>query len=287
MREVVPPFDFPVAATRHVWCASRFQGCWISTLEVSRGPVPVMPATIYRSDAAAVFHVDLTPDTIREAAALASLDEREQARRERIKQPRPRRQFTLCRAALRTVLRRALHCSNDDLSFGTSTYGKPFAVVGGVPASFAFNVSHSGRHGLIALAPEGRIGVDVEERSERRDIDGDIRLLFAPEERARLNKADGQRRLELFWSLWTMKEALVKASGTGLARDTTSFTIPPAMDLEARHTVFRFPDTPSTQWQLERLDGLRFAAALAHEMLTAPDSDSRKRNEPGTCEASS
>ena len=240
-----------------------------------------MPGTIHRSGAAVVFHVDLTPDAIREAAAGASLDERERARRERIVRPRPRRQFTLCRAALRTVLCRALSCSNDELSFGASTYGKPFAVVGGVPNPIAFNVSHSGRHGLIALAPEGRIGVDVEERSARRDIDGDIRLLFAPDERARLNKANGHRRLALFWRLWTMKEALVKASGTGLARDTTSFTIPPAMDHRARRTVFRFPDAPLTQWQLERLVSSRFAAALAHEVPAEPGNGSRKRDEAG------
>ena len=185
------------------------------------------------------------------------------------------------------VLCRALHCPNDALSFGTSTYGKPFALIGGVPASIAFNLSHSGRHGLIALAPEGRIGVDVEERSARRDIDCDIRLLFAPEERARLNRADGRRRLELFWSLWTMKEALVKASGTGFARDTASFTIPSAMDRGARRTVFRFPDAPRTQWRLESLDSPHFAAALAHEILTAGDSDPRKQDEAGACRAGS
>ena len=240
-----------------------------------------MPGTIYRSDTAVVLHVDLTPDASREADALASLDERELARRARILRARPRRRFTLCRAALRTALCRTLGCDNGDLSFGASKYGKPFALVGGVPASIAFNVSHSGRHGLVALAPEGQIGVDVEERSARRDIDGDIRLLFAPEERARLNNADGPRRLELFWSLWTMKEALVKAAGTGLARDTSSFTIPSAMDLEARRTVFQFPDTPSTRWQLEKLDSPCFAAALAYEMPAAPRPRSRTRDEPG------
>lgn len=244
-----------------------------------------MPGAIHRSTAAVVYHVDLTPDARLEVDASASLDERELARRKRIVRPLPRRQFTLCRAALRTVLCRSLRCSNDELSFGASRYGKPFALVGSVPVSIAFNVSHSGRHGLIALASEGRIGVDVEEISARQDIDGDIRLLFSPGERARLNCADGQRKLELFWRLWTMKEALVKASGTGLSRDTVSFTIPPAMDLGATRTVFRFPDTPSIHWQLERLDSTRFAAALAHEVPTAPGSDSRKRDEHDACGA--
>ena len=241
-----------------------------------------MPGTIYRSDTAVVLHVDLTPDASREADALASLDERELARRARILtatatatvHPVPRgapdRALPHTPLFQRRIVLRRVH--------GTES---PSPWSGGVPASIAFNVSHSGRHGLIALAPEGQIGVDVEERSARRDIDGDIRLLFAPEERARLNSADGPRRLELFWSLWTMKEALVKASGTGLARDTSSFTIPPAMDLEARRTVFQFPDTPSTRWQLEKLDSPCFAAALAYEMPAASRPGSRTRDEAG------
>ncbi len=246
-----------------------------------RVSIPEMPGTFHRSNTAVVFHVDLTPDARREADASASLDGHELARRDRIFRPLPRRQFTLCRAALRTVLCRTLRCSNDELSFRASKYGKPFALVGGVPASIAFNVSHSGQHGLIALAPEGRIGVDVEEISARKDIDGDIRLLFSPGERARLNRADGRRQLELFWSLWTMKEALVKASGTGLVRDTVSFTIPPAMDLEAKRAVFRFCDTPSTQWLLERLDSTRFAAALAYEVPIPPGLESIRCDKPG------
>jgi len=242
--------------------------------------LPFVPTTIYRSAAAVVTHVDLTADASREAAALAWLDDCELSRRERFLHPRPRRQFTFCRAALRALLCRDLHCSNDELSFATSVYGKPFALVGGVPASIAFNVSHSGQHGLIALAPKGRIGVDVEERSARRDIDGDIRLLFTPEERARLNGAHGHGRLELFWSLWTMKEALLKAVGTGLSRDTTSFTIPPATSFVARRTVFRFPDMPTTRWQLQALDDTRFVAALAVEIPTTPDSESSGHDEP-------
>ena len=244
---------------------------------------PVMANAIHRTGSAVVIHVNLMPDPKRETAALAWLDEREQARLESFVHPRPRRQFILCRASLRAELCLALDCSNSELSIGISTYGKPHALVGGHPASIAFNVSHSGRHGLIAFSPEGRIGVDVEERSARRDIDDDIRLLFSPDERARLNSTEGHRQLELFWSLWTMKEALLKASGTGMARDTASFTIPSAMSLGSRSTIFRFPDTPSIQWQLERLDSPGFAAALAHEVMTEADSALRGIDSPGGC----
>ena len=138
-----------------------------------------------------VIHVDLTQQAARSAAALAWLDQTERVRWHRYRYARPRREFGLCRAALRATLCSRLGCDNHELAFGTAQHGKPVALVRGRPAPISFNVSHSGSHGLIALAPEGRIGVDVEERRSRPDPDGPIRTVFAPAERAELAAARG------------------------------------------------------------------------------------------------
>ena len=118
--------------------------------------------------------------------------------------------------------------------------------------------------------PEGRIGVDVEERSARRDLAGDIGVLFAPEERAALGAAEGDLKIDLFYRLWTLKEALVKATGAGLSLDTAGFEIPPALYRDARgpatHCEFRHPEVPGAAWRLETLGNGRFAAALAREL---------------------
>ena len=220
---------------------------------------------IHETDDAAVVHVDLTPDGPREREALGWLDAAERSRRDRFLYPRPRREFTLCRAALRSLLCRELGCGNAELSFGTAKFGKPFARLGGVPAPVAFNVSHSGRHGLIAVAPAGRIGVDVEERSTKRDLDGYIRLVFAPEERTALEKSRGRERVELFYRLWTLKEAAIKAAGAGLSIDPAGFEIPPGMVGGERTGVFSFPQTPEIRWRLENIGNARFAAAIARE----------------------
>lgn len=220
----------------------------------------------YRAlDAATVFHVDLSRNASREANATEWLDDAERSRRRRFVHPRPSREFTLCRAALRSLLCRELGCSNDDLSFGTSKFGKPFARVNRVAASVAFNVSHSGRHGLIALAPKGRVGVDVEERSSNRNLDVCIRLLFAPDEQAEFENASGQGKVERFYRLWTMKEALIKAVGAGLSIDTAKFEVPLAMVRGVNAGVFRFPDSPMVAWGLENIGNAAFAAAVAHE----------------------
>ena len=222
-----------------------------------------------RIDDVVVLHVDLTPNPAREAKALSWLDKAERVRWRRYRHARPRREFALCRAALRTVLCGQLGCRNDQLAFGTSRYGKPFAVLDETPAPISFSVSHSGRHGLIALAPSGRLGVDVEERVARHDPDGEIRTIFAPGERAELASATGDRKLQLFFALWTMKEALIKALGTGFTLDMSRFEIPPHMYLGASTSVFRFPHLPTIRWRLDNLGNDRFAAAVAHEL--APD----------------
>lgn len=231
-----------------------------------------------------MFHVDLEPDAFPETEALKLLDAKERVRLHRFRHPRRRREFILCRAALRALLCQRLGCPNSGLGFAASRHGKPYALVDGIPSSVSFNVSHSENHGLIALAPAGRIGVDVEERSTRRDPDGELRTMFAPVEQKELARATGRSKVHLFYTLWTMKEALLKGIGEGLARDTSTFEIPPPMYRGMRSTVFRFPDAPSVGWRLVNLSNSRFAAALALELGTGRLAKSESRdgfNGPG------
>ena len=216
---------------------------------------------------ASVFHVDLKPDRDRETSATAWLDASEKARWRRIRNARSRREFVLCRAALRDILRARLDCPNRQLSFEETGNDKPLARVRGEPAPLNFNVSHSGPHGLIAVVPEGRVGIDVEDRSPCRDIDGVASLTFTPAEQAELAAAEGIRKTEFFYRIWTLKEALIKALGTGLSLNPARFEIPPAMRSRARRCIFRFPHLPDERWRLEDLGNADFAAAIATETI--------------------
>ena len=215
---------------------------------------------------AAVTYVDLSPHAAREAEALACLDGQERSRWQGFRLAGPRRRFALCRAALRAVLCRQLGCRNGQLSFAATRHGKPYALVDGTPAAIHFNVSHGGAHGLIASAPEGRLGVDVEERVPRRDLDGLISSVLGPGEQGELASAGGGRKLRQFYHLWTIKEALLKALGTGMSLDMAGFEVPPALRQGAACATFRFPQMPDVGWRLEDLGNEDFAAAIAHEM---------------------
>ena len=216
----------------------------------------------------AVTHLDLSPHPARETSALAWLDEVELDRRERYHSG-PRRCFVLCRAALRALLCAELGCRNDQLRFQEAEYGKPFALVDGLPASTSFNVSHSGSHGLIACAPRGRLGIDVEEIAPRRHLESLIEAVMDTEEQAELSRMSGDAQLRQFFRLWTCKEALIKALGTGFSTDISKFQVPAGLRQGAGSAVFQFEHLPGVAWQLDDIGSQEFAAALARELLPA------------------
>ena len=223
-----------------------------------------------RAGGADVVHVDLTPDPARETAALAWLDEGERSRRDRFRHDGRRRQYTLCRAALRVILCDRLDRGNEELSFAESERGKPHTLLHGVPAPVSSSVSHSGVHGLLAIARDGRLGVDVEERVARRDLDALMEAVLTPEERAEIVAAGAGERIGRFYGIWTIKEALVKALGTGLQLDLAGFAVPAAMRRGVTAGEFRFPHLPEATWRVENLDNEHFAAAVAHELDPEP-----------------
>ena len=214
----------------------------------------------------AVVHVDLIPDQGREAEALAWLDGEEHSRWQRFQSPVAQRRYVLCRAALRAILCRQIGCPNESLAFQAANHGKPFALVDGLPASISFNVSHSGNHGLIAVAPTGRLGVDVEERAPRRNLENLIEGVFSPREKAELESLDGCQQLYAFFRSWTIKEALVKAYGKGLSMKVSELEIPEDMRRGVTRSICQFSQIPDTAWCLEDIGTKAFAAAVAHEV---------------------
>ena len=211
--------------------------------------------------------LDLSAHSGHEAHAWEWLNEEEKQRWRVFQYAGPRRRFALCRAALRAMLCERLRCDNEKLGFENLARGKPLAFVGGMPAPVNFNVSHSGKSGLIAFNKNGRVGIDVEERKEREDLDGLIETVFGPQEQLELSVLTGEPRLRLFYNLWTIKEALVKALGDGLYIDFSQFQAPLGMRRGDPEGLFRFPNLPTPAWRVENLGNEDFAAALAFEVI--------------------
>lgn len=213
-----------------------------------------------------IVHLDLTPHAEHEASAFLWLNEEERSRWRKFEHPGARRRFVLCRAALRSLLCDELLCSNDRLSFEKLEHGKPVALVNGSRAQVSFNVSHGGNHGLIAISPQGHLGVDVEERTPRRDFDRLIDAAFGPNEQYDLKLERARGGYRLFFKLWTIKEALIKALGTGLSLDPATFEAPMTMRRGATSDDYEFPHMPGVVWHVEEIGNEEFAAALAYDV---------------------
>lgn len=162
-----------------------------------------------------VFRVDVPLDPAALDALAAALPDAERAWAAQLRAGAPRARFVAARAALRRLLAARLGCAPAAVPIVADARGKP-VLAGGAGAPLWFSVSHSGSIALVALAAEP-VGVDVEAERVLRDPVALAARFFSPGERGAVELAPVSERTRRFLELWTAKEAVLKASGAGLA----------------------------------------------------------------------
>ncbi len=155
------------------------------------------------------------------------LDSGEKARHARFRFDKHRHQFLVTRALVRNVLSLyAPEVAAAAWRFGANAYGKP-CIVTPLEYPLQFNLSHA--DGIITLAlGTHELGIDVEAVSRMASyVDGAASYLSS-NEFALLGATPRALQGELFCTLWTLKEAYLKARGTGLTTqlDQFSFSLP-------------------------------------------------------------
>lgn len=89
---------------------------------------------------------------------------------------------------------------------GDSTHGRP-----NVPGGPDYSVSHSGHWVLVAVTGAGRVGIDIEQVPISGVVDELAGIMLSANERLADVKAGS------LLQTWTRKEAVVKATGAGIA----------------------------------------------------------------------
>ena len=139
------------------------------------------------------------------------LSSTEQSRLIKITHPQRRRAF-ICGHALSYLAYR--HCypkEHQSVHIVDDTQGRP-QIVGG--RAFDFSLTHSGDICLCAFSICGRVGVDLERQRIGRNIHGIAEHYFHPKELQLL--AAAQDYSTTFYTLWVLREALLKMHGIGL-----------------------------------------------------------------------
>ena len=113
-------------------------------------------------------------------------------------------------AALRALLFKVTGRSDWHLS--RSQFGKPYAQTADEMAGPAVSISHTVGLVGVAVACGGAVGIDVE-RHRKRNIRALAAAAFGPVEQSEV-AAEGA---DAFYRIWTVREAMAKATGDGLA----------------------------------------------------------------------
>lgn len=106
------------------------------------------------------------------------------------------------------------------LNFLYTSLGKPY-IEG--DNNFHFNISHS-KEWVVAAFSNQSVGVDVE---KVRPINIEIAERFFSKEEYNdlIQIVDKEERMHYFFDIWTAKESLVKATGTGIANVFDTFSV--------------------------------------------------------------
>jgi len=196
-----------------------------------------------------------------ELRGLLSPDER--ARADRFRSAGDRDGFVAARGALRRIL--ALYTGErpEDLRFSYAAWGKPRLEpqTRAGTARLELSVSHSGALAFYAVSEGRPLGIDVERIVPVTENDERLsRSWLSEEELAEMSSLDASARTRRFYSLWTRKEAYLKARGEGLSLD------PDRVRTSGDSFESAFEPEAARRWSLRELEaGPGYAAALAVE----------------------
>ena len=186
------------------------------------------------------------------------LDSTELDRAERFHKKLDRNRFIICRSILKFVL--AAHTKLDvkDIYLDYHLNKKPYLAS---HPWLHFNISHSEDFAVIAIS-RNMVGIDIEYISEDFNFTNLLPNIFNEKEILGIQNAVNKKHA--FYTLWTRKEAFVKALGKGIDDD---FKFIPCLD--GQHSIDSTLLKTTENWQIFSFDlADHYLGAVAFERLT-------------------
>lgn len=198
----------------------------------------------------------------------AELSEEETSRARAFHFDRDRATYVAAHAMLRRMLREAL--GGDDPNFVLSPLGRPELMPrrDGRPVP-SFNLTHSCDFAACAILYGAPIGIDAEDIRRPINVAEMAGRWFHPSERRLLGRLSETDRTEMFFRIWTLKEAILKTTGHGLRIEPQLFAVDPD---RGRAIVPRELGIP-IRWRLAEatpLTHIRLALAIPGKGTLAP-----------------
>ena len=186
----------------------------------------------------------------------------EQNRYNRYQSQNQREHFLFGRVLLKTILSKYVGCAPVDLKFDIDTRGKPFLSSSNIPLTF--NLSHTDNRIVFAVSKNQDLGVDLEIIKEERAILKIAERYFFPAETRELRNLPKTSQIKRFYELWTLKESVLKACGSGLSRglSKTEFSFPTSDKLVMHSAPGNGNLTNWQSWQIEEYKNYMLAVSV-------------------------
>lgn len=213
-----------------------------------------------------VWHTTLEPG-LPPAASPPTLSVAERSRAKGYRFDRDRRRFLASRTLLRLLLSAYVDAPPAELEFDTTCrfcgelHGKPRLV--GADPDFDFSLAYAEGAFLLAVSAAGPVGADIEAIPPLDSIDDLLMAAATAAEARTISVLEAEDRCQALARLWTLKEAVLKATGHGLGVD------PRDLELSGLDSAPRLAGAPweweaPTRWYLRSIDqDGPHAAALA------------------------
>ncbi len=201
-----------------------------------------------------VFLIDIESQVLKLSELYEFLSPEEKIKSKSYRQQKDTERYIISKAYLRLLLSKFLNIEPRRIEFDKNENHKPFLQN---LKDLHFNISHSGN--LIAIAfCEYSVGIDVEKIDLLFNYNDIIDRSFSQLERdsIKYNKDNAHKQ---FYSLWTRKEALVKATGKGI--DDRFDEVP---SLDGLHTIQTQKISSHLNWTVGTIDfGKDYIVSLA------------------------
>lgn len=169
----------------------------------------------------------------------------------------------LLRGCLATILGRS------DGTFAQGIYGKPVWCDAQAPTAFDFNLTHTSSMVACAFAWGVDVGIDAEPDYGGPDALQLANQFFTSAECAWLASLSPEALAAGFATVWTMKEAVLKAQGLGLHGDLRSFSVSVPAQAIAFHLNLGARTTGN--WRIEtRREGLSSICVAVRDSARRP-----------------
>ena len=173
------------------------------------------------------------------------LSDEEINRAERFRFHHLRRRYIVFHSTLKKILGRYLGLKEEEISFEQGPHGKPAVLEELNSENIRFNMSKSSETGVYAFMLQGELGIDIENIRPFPNMNAIVERHFSENETCVYEELPNEEKLDWFYTIWTRKEALLKAIGLGLYLPLEEMDVSDTGNIKIDSDIYRQNKTAS------------------------------------------